>query len=227
MIFGKRPTASAAETKGAQNPPGGGAPQNRISLAASQFVALLMQNYKDANGVHAETIIGAAAAVAGDSVKDASGLPVCDAQFVVNGESEDLLVGERGSGLALIAAAVGNAGGDPRSLPSGRALLARMAAAVGGPSYPPLSVDRSHYPHEYSPQAATRFRAKVCVICAAQGIVDPKEIFVTCALATAMLITVTAKTLDPVVAGTLALEMMFGVSRMNRAALDGLSRGSA
>ena len=34
-----------------------------------------MQNYKDANGVHAETIIGAAAAVAGDAVKDASGLP--------------------------------------------------------------------------------------------------------------------------------------------------------
>jgi len=42
-----------------------------------------------------------------------------------------------------------------------------------------------------------------------------------------MLIAVTAKTLDPVVAGTLALEIMFGVSRMNRAALDGLSRESA
>ena len=152
---------------------------------------------------------------------------MCDAQFVVTRESEDLLVGERGSGLALIAAAVGNAGGDPRSLPSGRALLARMAAAVGGPSYPPLSVDRSHYPHEYSPQAATRFRAKVCVICAAQGIVDPKEYLRHLRARHGDADHLTAKTLVPVVAGTLALEMMFGVSRMNRAALDGLSRGSA
>jgi hypothetical protein len=184
-------------------------------LAAAQAIALHLRNsYTSPRGVHAETIIGAAAAITGEWSLAACGLPVAGDSWVVVPATNALLVEGESAVSRLIVAAVRQAGGAVDKLPDGPTLLARTAAAIGR-TFPPLTVDSSHFPQEWSPLAAPRFRVDVSMIGEEHGLRGPKEIFTACGVATSLLIAATAQVLDPTIAGTLALEMMVAVSRMS------------
>jgi hypothetical protein len=189
---------------------------DNIIDAAREIAARLKAAYLDSGRIHAETVIGAAAAIAGEWSLWATGLPVPESGWIVMPAAAALLLEGGGSARQLIAAAVANAGGDAQRLPPAQVLVARAAAAQGG-AYPPLTVDQSHYPNEWSPLAGPRFRADVKQICAAQGLDDSKQVFVATVMTVSLLISATASVLDPTVAGTLALEVMVGVSRMSPA----------
>jgi hypothetical protein len=83
----------------------------------------------------------------------------------------------------------------------------------GSDRYPPLSIPQKHYPHEWSPNASVRLRAPLDRLFAKKGL-NNLQAAATVACATGALIKMTAKTLDPQIATTLALEMMIAVSRM-------------
>jgi hypothetical protein len=183
-------------------------------LAAAQEIALhIRDRYTSSQGVHAETVIGAAAAITGEWSLWACGLPIPDDSWVVIPATNALLVEGDRAASRLIAAAVRQSGGDDKKLPDGPTLLARTAAAFGK-TFPPLTVDKAHFPQEWSPLAAPRFRSDIRRIGEKHGLRDSKEIFGACGLATSLLISATAKVLDPTIAGTLALEIMVAVSRM-------------
>ena len=199
--------------------------ENTATVVAATEIALhLRDKYTSAHGVHAETVICAAAAIVGEWSLWACGSPVPDIAWVVLPATNALLVEGDGAASRLIAAAVRQAGGAVARLPAGPVLLARTAAAIGSPQFPPLTVDKSHYPQEWSPLAAPRFRADMRSICEKHGLRDPKEIFAACVMAVSLLIAATAKVLDATISGTLALEMMVAVSRMSPAETEKFAR---
>jgi hypothetical protein len=187
----------------------------------------LQKHYMSPQGVHAETLIAAAAAVCGEWGLWATGVPIPADAWVFIPEVDALLLEGPEAARRLVEKAVAESGGSISRLPSNKALAASVAAAIGS-TFPPLSVGESHYPQEWSPVAAPRFRQPVKDICAAGGYRDPKSVLHCCAFALGIVISATSGVLDPVVAGTLALEVMVGVSRMSPAAtqrsLDGGAR---
>jgi hypothetical protein len=99
-------------------------------------------------------------------------------------------------------------------LPDGPTLLARTATAIGH-TLPPLTVNKTHFPREWSSLAALRFSADIRRIGEKHGLLDPEEIFTAPGMATSLQISATAQVLAPTIAGTLALEVMVAVSRMS------------
>ena len=194
------------------------------TLAAAEEIALHLRNsYASPRGLHAETVIGAAAAIAGEWSLWACEVPLPDDSWVVVPETNALLIEGPDAASRLIAAAVQHAGGSVKSLPSGPVLVARTAAAMGA-QFPPLTVDRKHFPNEWSPLAAPRFRAKIRQIGEKHGFIKPKATFTACVMGTSFLISATARALDPTIAGTLALEMMVAVSRMSPSSTERMLR---
>ena len=56
------------------------------------------------------------------------------------------------------------AGDSEHDLPQNEDVVARIATAVNGTSFPPLSVPTQHYPHEWSPNACPEFRGRIFAI---------------------------------------------------------------
>ena len=92
-------------------------------------------------------------------------------------------------------------------------VIRNVAAAVGGPSFPPLTVPTEHYPHEYSPNACVRLRPKVIAI-ADRLELSRRDLAIGLAMAIYGLILLTKDVIPPAISVRLAAEIVFGVAKM-------------
>lgn len=100
-----------------------------------------------------------------------------------------------------------------RGIPNPIEIIRNVADAVGGPSFPPLTVPKPHYPQEYSPNACVRLRPKVIAI-ADRLDLSRRDLAIALATATYGLIMLSKETLPPAIAVRLAAEIAFGVAKM-------------
>ena len=183
-----------------------------VQQASDDIVNVLIAGYRDQRGVHAETAIGAAAALAGEFALRSTAAQLPDKGWVFSPDASELIFGNPGLCDMLRETAV-KAGASEADLPRPAELAGRIAGAVGGSSYPPLSVPQRHYPHEWSPNACVRFRGEIERL-AAEHRLDKLEIVVAIVMAIQSLILQAKSALSPAVGATLAMEIMGGVSHM-------------
>jgi hypothetical protein len=91
--------------------------------------------------------------------------------------------------------------------------MKNVAAAAGGPEFPPLTVPQKNHPHEYSPSACAGLRPHVLKI-ADRHDLTRRDLCIALGMATGGLIEITRDTLSPAISVRLAAEMAFGVARM-------------
>lgn len=192
-------------------------PDRRVAAireAAGDLVSRLLAYYRTDTGIHAETVIAAAAVLFGEWSLRASGEALPPSGWIVSGGSTAVMFGGEEALWPLVAAAARRAGVAEADLPDPMRAVAQAVAAFGR-AYPPLSVAEGHRPLEWSPVAGPRFREPVRAIAEARGLADDGvAIAAFCALAVALLIEITAEALDPRVAVRLALELAVGAARM-------------
>jgi hypothetical protein len=186
----------------------------RVTAAASEIVGMLQLAYGSNNGIHAESVIGAAAAITGEWVLWALEVDVPQEGWIVGDRINQIMFEGANAVARIVEAAVEGAKGSVDKLPTGEMLAANAAAAMGTPGYPPMTIPACHLPREWSPLAAPRFRQSIAEI-ARQQVLSSHETLVACAISVGILIDATKGVLDPTVAGTLALEIMVGVSHMS------------
>jgi hypothetical protein len=197
-------------------------PFNPKTLAASQeFVALLLAEYGDRNGhVHAPSVIGAAAALTGEFAQRAGGVSLDTRKpgYVFGDAVNEVLLEGAEKGRATVWDCLQRAGRDAglseREIVDPIEVIKNVAAAVGGPSFPPLTVPSEHYPHEYSPNACVRLRPKVIAI-ADRLDLSRRDLAIGLAMAIYGLILLTRETVPPAISVRLAAEIVFGVAKMN------------
>lgn len=187
--------------------------QQAVGKAARDIVTQLIKAYRTERGIHAETIVAAAAALSGEWALRASGVPLPDSGWIVGGTIGELSVSGDSSAWKIICEGAVRAGARTADLLAPDAVIARTVGAFGQSVYPPLSVTRQHWPSQWPPHAAARFREYVVDI-GRQYQLEPRELMTACATATAFLIHEGRDALAPDVSCRLALETMIGVSRM-------------
>jgi hypothetical protein len=188
----------------------------KVTLVSKDIINFLLQRYDDKRGVHVETVIGAAAALAGAYALRAAAPLLPGTQYVISEDANDLLftgtaIGRPLTGIILqFAEGAGVRGND---LPDPAKINERVIAAFGGTEFPPISVPRRHYPREWSPDATVRLRPSLDLLLTQKGL-NALESAVALTAATAGLIQMTSQSIDPKISTTLALEIMIGVSHM-------------
>lgn len=229
VAFGKRTTPPAGLSNAAAN---GGrravldadtikAHIANMIKASADIVTFLLTTYRNDKGVHAETVIGAGAALAGEFALRAAAAarrqPLPLKGWVVASDVDALIAvapePKMTTLLALIVDAAKDAGMPAAAAPEPLAIIARTAQAVGGSPFPPLTVERSHYPLEWSPNACPRHRATIERIARTHAL-DELGTAGALALAIAQIIRMTSNVLPPAISARLAAEIMIGVSRM-------------
>jgi hypothetical protein len=188
----------------------------KVTEASQEIIDFLVNAYRDSRGTHSETVIGAAAALAGAYAQQSVQPMAPGTQYVISDRVSDLMFNDTVIGQSLVGIILRSAEGAGvarAQLPDPQAINSRVIAAFGSKSFPPLSVPRANYPHEWSPNASVRHRARVDAILDARQL-NPLEGAVALTTATAGLIKLTATAIDPRIATTLALEIMIGVSKM-------------
>jgi hypothetical protein len=220
--FGNRSPKAEPEGNSSSGTSTSAATDEGKKKAGSEILDALLIAYRDERGIHAETIIGAAAALAGDfalrgAIEDAGiTLPEKDS-WVVGGVADPVLYGNEQPGnhtaWSVIRAVALRAGAAEADLPNMEAVVARTTAAVGGSPFPPLTLPSKHYPKEWSPNACPRFRPQMDAIAERNGLskADMAGLF---GVVIGILIEQTKEMLSPAIAATLAAEVMIGVARM-------------
>ena len=196
-------------------------PFNPHTLAASQeFVALLLAEYGGGNGqVHAPSVIGAAAALTGEFAQRAGDIRFDTGKpgYVFGDAINEVLLEGAEKGRATVWDCLRRAGRDAglseRDIVDPIEVIRNVAAAVGGPSFPPLTVPTEHYPHEYSPNACVRLRPKVIAI-ADRLELSRRDLAIGLAMAIYGLILLTKDVIPPAISVRLAAEIVFGVAKM-------------
>ena len=186
--------------------------------AGIELTRLLVRSYKSERGVHAETAIGATAALAGDFALRAVERNPPASGFVTSEKVSALLFGTDPLGTTglcgVIRQGAVKAGAAETAIPELEDITARIKEAIeGGGLYPPLSVPEEHYPQEWSPNACPRLRAAAAEICQSHGLNGPKSA-TALVIACAFLINETREVLPPEIGARIALETMIGVARM-------------
>jgi len=191
-----------------------------ILPASKEFIAFMMGRYDSGGGlIHAESVIGAAAALTGEFAQRAAGVPFGNGQpgYIFGDAINEVLIEGAAQGRATvwdcIAHAARSAGLRESEIPDPVAVMQAVAAAAGGPEFPPLTVPKKHYPHEYSPNACVRLRPHVLKI-ADRYDLSRRDLCIALAMATGGLIQITKDTLPPVISVRLAAEIAFGVAKM-------------
>lgn len=186
--------------------------------AGAELTRLLVKSYQSENGVHAETVIAAAAALAGDFALRAAEPNPPASGYIVSEKAGALLFGTDPLGTTglcgVIRQGAVKAGANEQAIPELEEITARITEAMeeGGP-YPPLTVPDEHFPQEWSPNACPRLRAAAADICKSHGLNAPKSA-TALVIACAFLINETRQVLPPEIGARLALETMIGVARM-------------
>ena len=185
--------------------------------AGAELTRLLVRSYKTDHGVHAETVIGAAGALAGDFALRAMERNPKASGFITSKKVSQLLFGTDPLGTTglcgVIRQGAVKAGAAEAAIPELEDITARVKQAMEGGPYPPLSVPHEHYPQEWSPNACPRLRGAVAEICQSHGL-DGQKSATALVIACAFLINETRQVLPPEIGASIALEMMIGVARM-------------
>ena len=193
---------------------------SNILPASKELIAFLLASYDSSSGlVHAESIIGAAAALTGEFAQRAAGVPFGNGKpgYVFGDAINDVLIEGAAHGRSTVWACIEQAAlvaDVPRSeIPDPIEVMKKVADAVGGPEFPPLTVPKRHYPHEYSPNACIRLRPRVTAIADSLDL-SRRDLCIALAMATGGLIVITRQTVPPAVSVRLAVEIAFGVAKM-------------
>ena len=186
--------------------------------AGVELTRLLVRSYHSDRGVHAETVIGAAGALAGDFALRAVERNPKASGFINSKKVSQLLFGTDPLGTTglcgVIRQGAVKAGAKESEIPELEDIMARVKQAMeSGGQFPPLSVPTEHYPMEWSPNACPRLRASVAELCESHGLNGPKSA-TALVIACAFLIKETRQVLPPEIGACIALEMMIGVARM-------------
>jgi len=191
---------------------------SNILPASKEFITFLLARYDSGGGqVHAESIIGAAAALTGEFAQRAAGVPFGNGKpgYVFGDAINEVLIEGNSQGRATvwdcIAHAARSTGLRESEVPDPIEVMKRVAAA--GPEFPPLTVPKENYPHEYSPNACIRRRPHVLKI-ADRYDLTRRDLCIALGMATGGLIQITKDTLSPAISVRLAAEIAFGVAKM-------------
>jgi hypothetical protein len=195
----------------------------KLAQVGARIAQHLMQVYRDPRGIHVETVVGAAAVLAGEFALRASapqlpdsGLP--DTGWIAGAPADALIYG--GSDKipvtlwSVVQVVMLGLGIDRSQMPDLRAVAERASANLGAAQFPPkLSVPPQHYPHEFSPNAAPRHRDAVVAIAREAGL-DPTQTALALAFTVALLIKNAHAVVPAPVLASLAAELMIAVTRM-------------
>ena len=190
-----------------------------LQPASKEFIAFLLGEYAGGGMVHAESVIGAAAALTGEFAQRASGAAISTGKpgYIFGDAINDVLIEGAAHGRPTVWACIEQAAlvADLQriEIPDPIDVLKRVADAVGGPEFPPLTVPKRHYPHEYSPNACVRLRPRVTAI-ADRLDLSRRDLCIALAMATGGLIVITRDTLPPAISVRLAAEIAFGAAKM-------------
>ncbi len=168
--------------------------------------------YQNERGVHAETVIGALAALFGEWTLRATDAPLPAEGWVMSEDATDIMLGGLDPLWGVVSVFAERAGVGEAEMPDSQDTIARTVAAIGR-RYPALSVPEKHFPLEWSPVAAPRFRERVQQIADAHEL-SGREIAAACAMATGLAISMTKDVVDPRITLRLSQEIAFGVARM-------------
>ena len=188
---------------------------SEVADASSDIAVFLIDSYRNERGVHSETVIGAAAALAGESILRAVELELPEKGWVTSERASDAVFGQPGEGglWDYIRQGAIEAGARMDELPGAKDVAGRVMDAIGSDSFPPISVPKQHYPHEWPPNACPRLRGDLEKIFAKHKLtgLDTAQAVV---LAIVLLIMKTKDVLPPAVGANLAIEIMIGVTHM-------------
>jgi hypothetical protein len=188
-----------------------------LQTAAQEIHRMLLEHYASKNGVHAETVIGAAAALTGAAALQTLEPKLPDRGWVTSEKASLFAFGENESDKNCLWATITNgaleAGVAADRLPNRQVVNRRTVEAFGSSPYPPLSVSASHYPREWSMEAVPRFHSQLTKI-GMRNQIGPAELAIALAFTTSVLIRECAKVLNPEIAVRLALEVMVGSLHM-------------
>jgi hypothetical protein len=206
MSFGRRqqPPGTRPSRAGSSPPLQPVAPgASHTAEAAKSLIALLLATYTHGGTVHAETVIGAAAALAGEFAQRAADP---SEPYAIN----DILFEGAARGRPTMWACIEQAATDadvPSSdRPDPATVLKRIDSS--GAVFPPVTVPERHYPLEH-PSACVRLRPRVIDI-ADRFDLSRRDLAFALGMATAGLIERNGDDLPPAVAIRLAAEIMFG-----------------
>jgi hypothetical protein len=188
----------------------------KAASAVPELIDLFLKRYKTGRGVHAETVIGAAAALTGAAALQATTPMAPGRQYALSTAADQILFDEKPLGKSLtdvVLDLADKAGLRPDQHPDIIDVRRRVVEAFGSKSFPPLSIPVRHYPQEWSPNATVRFRGWLERFFARKGL-TPLEAAAALACTTGALIQMTKDALEPCIAVLLAMEIMIGVSRM-------------
>ena len=177
-----------------------------------------MQAYRDPRGVHVETIVGAAAVLAGEFALRASAPRLPDSGWIAGAPADALIYG--GSDRipvtlwSVVQVVMLSIGIDRSQMPNMQAIAERASENLDARQFPPkLSVPLEHYPQEFSPNAAPRFRNDVMAIAHEAGL-DSTQTALALAFTVALLIKNAHTVVPAPILASLAAELMVAITRM-------------
>jgi hypothetical protein len=142
--IGRRPTppAGAAPSAAPQQPAGN--ELKKISQAGGKIAQFLMQAYRDGRGVHVETIVAAAAALAGEFALRASAPRLPDSGWIAGAPADALIFGgfpdKRVTMWGVVHTVLVGSGADNSKLPNMNLIATRASSLIGKEFPPKLSV---------------------------------------------------------------------------------------
>jgi hypothetical protein len=192
-----------------------------IAAASKELTAFLLAQYKDRNGsIHASSVVGAAAALTGEFAQRATGISLAPGKLgyvfgdSINGILFEDAAKEQATIWDCLVLAARDAGLSDKDIPDPVEVIKNVVGAVGGPSFPPITVPPQYFPHEYSPNACVRLRPKVIDI-ADRLDLSRRDLALALAMTTYAIILLTRDTLPPAMGVRLAAEIAFGVAKMS------------
>ena len=190
----------------------------KLAQVGARIAQHLMQAYRDPRGIHVETVVGAAAVLAGEFALRASAPQLPDFGWIAGAPADALIYA--GSDQvpvtlwSVVQVVMLGIGIDRSRMPNLPAVAERASANVGAAQFPPqLSVPPAHYPQEFSPNAGPRHRGHVTAIAREAGL-DPTQTALALAFTVALLIKNAHSVVPAPVLASLAAELMIAVTRM-------------
>ncbi|MCZ4279852.1 hypothetical protein O4H49_03620 [Kiloniella laminariae] len=190
------------------------------STAGLEIISLLMKHYNKPSGLHNETLLGAAAALTGESaLLAAQGGTAAEGKRVTEKALRLIFSPAKPSGRSsgktvwTIIRLMLKREGIEITLPDPEAALQRMTTALNSSPFPPLSIPVQNHPREWSPNACPALRLKVNEI-AARYDLDRTGKTMALGFALAYMLAKAGQMIDLQIALTLVLETMIGVAHM-------------
>lgn len=202
---------------------------DNVLKAGEDITKMLMSYYhQEHQGIHAETIICAAAALMGEWSLRSLEQPLPKEGWVVSSGVNEVMIEGKEPLLLIVEKCARELGLSDKQIPDPVEVVARTVSAFGS-SYPPLTVPKENFPSEWSPAACVQFCKGVETI-AEKHLLKPKEIPLACTLSITHLLMLTKDALDPEIGVKLAYEMSIATARMapmSQADVDKLRAGAA